>query len=276
MFLALNYSSQAAQLVESGEIKIDFFKTPDWEWLIRQASTIQPVAVHFTLEAGNGSINQIDWNQVDCLSQLTGTPFINVHLDPRQLHYPEIPVHTRAAADIERVYDVMLTDVMQLADHFGPGKIIVENSPYRGVPGNTMRICVEPEIITRLIDETGCGFLLDICHAIISSRHIGMDTYEYFLQLPTHKIQELHFAGIHHLKGQWIDHLSILKADWRWLDWVFTRIQTREWSQPWLLAFEYGGIGPAFEWRCNPVVIAKQVPMLYQRVCDLNASLSTP
>lgn len=101
-----------------------------------------------------------------------------------------------------------------------------------------------------------------------------MDSYEYFSRLPTQKIRELHFAGIHHLNGQWIDHLSVLKADWLWLDWVFTRIQMREWSQPWLLAFEYGGIGTAFEWRCAPGVIAKQVPMLYQRVCDLNSRLS--
>lgn len=154
MLLALNYSPQAARLVQSGQIIIDFFKTPDWEWLIRQASTIHPVAVHFTLEAGNGSISQIDWKQVDYLSQLTGTPYINVHLDPRQLHYPEVSVDTQAAADIERIYRVMLTDVMQLVDHFGAGKIIVENSPYRGVSGNTMRIGVEPEIITRLIEET--------------------------------------------------------------------------------------------------------------------------
>ena len=274
MFLALNYSPQAVRLVQSGQIKIDFFKTPDWDWLIRQATAIHPVAVHFTLEAGNGSISQIDWKQVDRLSQLTGTPYINVHLDPRQHHYPEISVDTQSDADVKRVYRVMLTDVMQLVDHFGAEKIIVENSPYRGEPGNTLRLCVEPEIITRLIEETGCGFLLDISHAIISSRYIDMDTYEYFSRLPTHTIREMHFAGIHRLNGQWIDHLSILKADWRWLDWVFMRIHMGEWSQPWLLAFEYGGIGTAFEWRCAPGVIVKQVPMLYQRVCDLNSRLS--
>jgi len=63
------------------------------------------------------------------------------------------------------------------------------------------------------------------------------------------------FEGIHRLNGQWIDHLSILKADWRWLEWVFMRIHMGEWSQPWLLAFEYGGICTAFECRCAHGVI---------------------
>jgi hypothetical protein len=76
----------------------------------------------------------------------------------------------------------------------------------------------------------------------------------------------MHFAGIHHIKGQWIDHLSIMKRDWRWLDWVLTRIQSGEWSTPWLLAFEYGGVGAEFEWRNKSKVIAEQVPRLRERL----------
>lgn len=155
---------------------------------------------------------------------------------------------------------------MTLVERFGPKKIIIENSPYYEGMGNTLRICVEPRLITRLLEETGCGLLLDISHAIITSQNMGMDPLEYFSQLPVHKVKELHFAGIHRIKGRWTDHLSILKRDWRWLDWVLTRLIPGDWSTPWMLAFEYGGVGAGFEWRSKPDVILDQVPKLLERV----------
>ena len=96
--------------------------------------------------------------------------------------------------------------------------------------------------------------------------NIGMDPFEYLSQLPVHKVKELHFAGIHQIKGRWIDHLSISKRDWCWLDWVLAHIRTGEWSMPWMLAFEYGGVGAEFEWRSKSDVIHEQIPKLLERV----------
>jgi hypothetical protein len=76
----------------------------------------------------------------------------------------------------------------------------------------------------------------------------------------------MHFAGIHHLDGQMIDHLSILEEDWHRLDWVLDRIRSGEWSQPWMLALEYGGVGTVFDWRSDPMVIADQVPRLLEKL----------
>jgi hypothetical protein len=38
MNLAINYSHAAARLIQSGQIDIDYFKTPDWDWLVNEAS----------------------------------------------------------------------------------------------------------------------------------------------------------------------------------------------------------------------------------------------
>ena len=266
MQLALNYSPPAVQLVQSGQIHINYFKTPDWEWIIREAQNIRPVAVHFTLEAGNNCLGQGDWNRLDQLAQITGTPYINLHLDSKQSYFPWLSVDTTLKSDIDQVLKVILSDVKLFVDRFGPDRIIIENSPYHADRGNTLRLCVEPDIITRVVEETGCGLLLDISHAVITAKQLGINPYEYLSRLPVNKIKELHFAGIHHIIGRWVDHLSILKRDWPWLDWVLSRIQSSEWHTPWLLAFEYGGVGPEFEWRCDPKILLEQIPKLYERV----------
>ena len=160
----------------------------------------------------------------------------------------------------------MFTDVMRVVERFGAERVIVENSPYRNENGKTLRAGIEPAIITRIVEEAGVGLLLDLSHAIITARYLGMDAEDYVSQLPMSKLKEMHFAGIHRIKGQWTDHLSILTRDWRWMDWALERIHSGDWSNPWLLAFEYGGLGESFEWRTDPNVIADQVPRLYERI----------
>lgn len=268
MYLAINYSPPAAQLVQSGQLHVNYFKTPDWQWLVNEAKNLRPVAVHFTLEAGNNCLNQVDWIQVEQLANSTHTPYINLHLDARQRNFPWLAIDTNTKTDNVQVLKVILSDVMRVVDLFGPEKVIIENSPYRGETGNTLRLCIEPDVITRIIDETGCGFLLDISHAIISATTIGTNPYKYFSRLPVHNLKEMHFAGIHNVNGRMMDHLSILKRDWKWLDWVLARIQSGEWKTPWLLAFEYGGVGKEFEWRSDPNVIIKQVPKILERLND--------
>lgn len=60
MQLAINYSPRAADLIRSGQIEIDYFKTPDWQWMVDEAKSLRPVAIHFSLEAGNNELKQLD------------------------------------------------------------------------------------------------------------------------------------------------------------------------------------------------------------------------
>jgi len=272
MYLAINYSPSAARLLASGEIEIDYFKIPNWDWIVEEARRLKPVAVHFTLEAGNNSLAQVDWEKVGQLAQSTATPYINLHLDARQYYYPDLSVDTTRPAEVERVYKIILSDVLRAVKHFGPERVIIENSPYQGLDGNTMFLCVEAGLITRLIKETGCGLLLDLSHAIITAKFLAMEPDEYISQLPVQKVKEMHFAGIHRHQttGLMMDHLSIQAEDWHWLDWALSCIRSGVWNCPWLLAFEYGGVGEPFEWRSNPEVIAEQVPKLYQHIKLLN------
>jgi hypothetical protein len=91
-----------------------------------------------------------------------------------------------------------------------------------------------------------------------------MDQRDYMAKLPVERLRELHFTGVHDLDGYWQDHLPALEDDWQALIWVLERIRSGEWPRPWLLAFEYGGIGEKFAGRSDPQVIAEQVPCLYE------------
>ena len=272
--LAINYSPAAAQLLQAGRLPIQRFKCPDWPDLVAEASALLPVAVHFSLSAGSGQLAQTDWERVEQLRQVTGTPYVNLHLDALQQDFPGMPRDTHEPAHIRLVTERLLHDVNAAVERFGAGQVIVENVPYqpdgsRNDPpyDKCLRPAVLPEVIRQVVQESGCGLLLDIPHARISAHNLGLDEREYLTSLPVESIRELHVTGLHTNQFGFLqDHLSMLESDWPSLEWVLERIRGGEWGSPWLLAFEYGGVGWKFEQRSDPQVIESQVPELRRRL----------
>jgi len=54
---------------------------------------------------------------------------------------------------------------------------------------------LRPEVMTRLIAETGCDFLLDISHAFCAARHLELPVMDYIKALPLEKTVEIHING---------------------------------------------------------------------------------
>jgi uncharacterized protein len=267
MELAINYSTQAARLLAECKIQLDRFKCPDWPDTIAEAQAQLPVVVHFTLSAGSGKLKKTaDWDFVARLLAQTGTPYVNLHLDPTQKEFPNISVQDLSPAEAQKVFKAMRKDVRAAVREFGSERVIVENVPFRGPKDKVFRTAVEPDRIQEIVDDTGCGLLLDISHARIAAHHLGLDAHDYLDQLPVHKLKELHFTGLHNLDGYLQDHLPVLEHDWPILEWVLGKIRTGQWANPWLLAFEYGGIGEKFARRSDPSVMVAQVPRLYTLV----------
>lgn len=274
MKLAINYSHAAARLVQQAELPIERFKCPDWPWMVEEALKLKPVAVHFTLRAGSGKLQETDWEPVKRLMEQTGTPYVNLHIEPLQMDFPSMPVDTDDPAHIKHITERLVQDVGVVVERFGAEKVIAENVTYYG-PGcpetiqrqPILRPGVLPQVIRTLLEETGCGLLLDIPHARIASHYLGMDEQEYISKLPVERIREMHVTGLHIVENGYLqDHLPMLESDWPSLDWVLERVRTGVWGKPWMLAFEYGGVGEGFEWRSRPEVIAAQVPQLAQRL----------
>jgi uncharacterized protein (UPF0276 family) len=262
MKLAINYSTQAAELLAKGQIEIAFFKTPDWPWIINQAKTYCPVAVHFNLTAGNGELARIDWQTISELMEITSTPYLNLHLEARVEDFPGLPAGSTEEQQKDRIISQALADIQSALRYFKPEQVIVENVPYHGISDKVLRPCVEPATISYILQTSGCGLLFDISHARITAHYLGISLEDYCAQMPLSRTKEMHFTGMKWVNGKLTDHLECQESDWQALVWIFQQIRNGSISSPWLLAFEYGGVGEKFAWRSDPEVIAQQVPKL--------------
>ena len=269
ILFSINYSQPAFTLHQSDSLKLDRYKCPDWPDLVEEVVQTTSVAVHFNLLAGNGHLSEADWQMVERLSALTDTPYVNLHLGAVRTDFPEISVVHPSRDQSLRIIDNFVADVSVLVEHFGAQRVIVENVPYTGSAGKTIRTSVEPEIISQVIRDANCGFLFDLAHAHISAHYLGIPVWEYILKLPLERLRELHISGAQSVSGVLSDHLALTTDDWTLLNRGLDYIRRGDWPKPWMAAFEYGGLGDEFAWRNQPEVIASQAPMLYDAIKGL-------
>jgi uncharacterized protein len=264
MEFALNYSPQAAELLRAGQIEVDRIKCPDWPDLIAEAAALRPVYVHFPLRAGAGE--RPDWGAVAALRERTGTPFVNIHLDPRREANPDIPPDSVEAEHVAVLAERMAADVAAACEVFGPEQVIVENVPYYTARGEFMRAATQPAAVCHVVERTGCGLLLDLSHARLAALSQGLDARAYIEALPVARLAELHVTGIGVNQGRLADHVRLSEGDWPEVAWALGRIRSGAWGRPHAVALEYGGVGPMFAWRSEAATIAVDVPRLYSMV----------
>ncbi len=290
---AVNYSAAAADLLREGRITVDRFKCPAWPDLIARLQGRLPLYVHLPLRVGAGRGEAIntetrcpaDWRQLESLLRRTGTPQINVHLAPFCAEFPDMPAGSDDPAHAGRLFEAAWRDVQALVARFGPERIVVENAD--DGKGVIPRLALHPELIRRVVEESGCGFLLDLAHARLAARLLGMDARRYILQLPLARTTEVHLAGIQPFAGRWLalmrqpglsredlgwfadlepgqllDHLPLADGDWEFYAWALGEIRRGAWGRPWVVTLEYGGVGRLWELLTDRDALAEQVPRL--------------
>jgi uncharacterized protein (UPF0276 family) len=287
MKLAVNYSIPTADLLRKRQIEIGLLKCPAWDDLIVEAKEIHPIYVHFPLAVGRGIGDAIDtetgqradWKKVESLLQQTGTRFVNVHLDSLRKDFPGIPASTADPAHVEMLTERTIVDLSAVAERFGTDCVIAENEYDFG--SCMMHPVLSASFIRRIIEETHCGFLLDLSHARLAARVFGTDPREYISGLPVEHIREIHVTGIQRLEGhwleavrrcdpdlatrcggEWIDHMPMTEPDWDFFAWALEQISSGVWAAPQIVAFEYGGVGGLFGALLRPDTLATQVPRL--------------
>ncbi|MDL1900797.1 DUF692 family protein [Anaerolineae bacterium CFX9] len=266
MRFALNYSPQAAELVRSGEISIDLFKCPDWEHLIAEAEAFAPVYVHFPLLVGGGLLTPDSLDQVERLAARTGTRWINAHLYPQIGDFPHLGIASLdglTSAQAAQIMAQIHADVAMLVDRFGRERVIIENVPFRAPDEQNLRLSVEPWVMNDVIETHQVGFLLDISHASLAAAALGVDERSYIRSLPLKAMRELHVTGTGIVDGYRTDHLHMQPEDWERLEWTLGLILSGEAALPDIIAYEYGGITPKFDWRSRPEMMLRDVPRLY-------------
>ena len=273
MKLAVNYSEAAVYLIDKGDANVDLFKVPDWDDLIEEAQELRPVSVHFPFHVG-AARESVDLDRAAGQMSRTGTESLNLHVVPSQERFPHLDVADVSPAAKSEVAQALTSDVAGYCERFGAAAVIIENVIYRGPERKLLRSGIEPDVLGEVVSATGCGFLLDLSHALITARSLGMDEWKYLDSLPVHALEELHVSGIHLLEGGLKDHLPLTEDDWQYLSGVIGRIKAGAWPSPRQLAFEYGGIGPVFSWRSEPSVLREQLPRLAEMVASAASGYS--
>ncbi len=263
--LAVNYSSQAARLLIEGQISVDLFKVLSNPDLIEIASYDADVYVHLPLRAGRGNLDTVDWDFIEDMLLQTNTPYVNLYLAPHAPDFPELALDTNDPVWRGRLIERMIRDVMIVKERFGGDRVILENAPWDVTPGYAVpRPAIEPEVIRQIVNETGCGLLLDLAHARISALYLGITVEDYISHLPVHSLREMHICGVQYdaYTDSWRDHFEMSEADWHLVEWAFSQIQQGKWGTPSIVALEYGGVTPRLEWRSEPSVILKELTRL--------------
>jgi uncharacterized protein (UPF0276 family) len=269
MELAINFSPQAAQLHADRRIRVDRFKCPDWPDMIEEARALAPVYVHFPLDAGTTSGRPVDLDAVEAMAHDTDTPLVNYHFVSYARDFPGEAFDTADRNVTATIIDRAASDLAVAIDRFGAGRIVLENIPYFAAAGSYMRASVEPAVLRRVIDDAGCGFLLDLAHARIAAHYLGVDPRAYVESLPLDRLRELHVTGVDWVDGKLLDHMGLADEDLAWTRWALDRIAAGDWPKPALFAFEYGGTGEPFNWRTDPQVIERDVNRLNEMIACL-------
>jgi len=290
MQLAANYSAPLAEMVRSGQLGLSRLKCPMIPHVLARAEALLPTYVHFPLVAGSGQGDATvddtgeapDWAEIEALLARTGTPHVNLHLTALARRFPRIAADSRGSADAGQVAEVFARDVLPVVRRFGAERVIVENDPPLG--GANLACSFLPEAIRQVVEESGCGLLLDLAHVRLAAQHLGLDPREYAAALPLERVREMHVSGIQLFRPEWgermraagvsadrlarlsgrhIDHLPMTDEDWVFLEWAMAEVRSGRCAEPWVVAFEHGGAGSLiWEASTDTTALREQVPRM--------------
>jgi uncharacterized protein (UPF0276 family) len=168
---------------------------------------------------------------------------------------------------------------------FGAENVIAENDQYNA--GQTLRAAYLPGVIGTVIEQSGCGLLLDTAHARIAAATLGIPFDDYLDQLPLDRVRDMHVTGVQRVNERWLDqfraagasdaevearagqlqdHLPMTKPDWDALRSVLDRVREGRMGVPRTATFEYGGVGPLWEAFTDEAMLQAQIPRLLEMV----------
>ncbi len=268
--IAVNYSRQAVELLQHKKIDIDLFKIQP---LLKEKDSLlrlRPVLIHFDFFAGQGSPDPDELGRALHLLNTSSTSYINTHLAPlkRDLrtHNKNLPEGTI----YEKAITMVIPEIMTLIDYFGPHRVIVENVPWENrFDYEIDAIAASPELMKEVVETCQCFFLFDLAHARFAAKEFGIPVRNYIERHPLDRLAELHITGLGFDKeGRYRDHMPMTEEDWSLFEWALEQIANNKWSRPWVLALEYGGIGPIYEWRSESTILEKQISRIRKLTKD--------
>ncbi len=179
--------------------------------LLQDSFTLIPHSLDLSL----GSAEGVDEVYLDKLAGLVGRispPWFSDHICFTRSNGIKLG-HLASVPYTDEALKVFVGNIQRVKERI-PFPLILENITYDVTfPSSEMS---EPRFISRLLEETDCGMLLDATNLFINSVNNGYDWRRFLDQLPMERVVQLHFVGSHRHGERLIDAHSNRTEDEIW------------------------------------------------------------
>lgn len=234
MKLAVNYLQEVQELFEEEKINfIDYLKLysingdlSPFNWCANHSN----VLFHgFVGHASNvADVKFIENRDIELQKEYYErgkTPYISLHINTN-----DAEIQTE-----EKTLETIIKNVQKVKEIFGM-EVILENVPAR-YEDRQKDFLASPEFITRVINETDCGFLFDIGHAKQAADVLKIPFDEYVNRLPMNRLVEIHLSGVTVAEDGivWPLHGKMNEEDYMFLEEAIKKYDTLQ-----IITLEYG------------------------------------
>lgn len=218
--LAADGSAALQGLVQQQQIRVEYLKVGPWmgHEHLQHVSSHYPVLLHCNDSVLSPRFSPTKLNK---LVTQTQTPWLSVHLGfPLawfnalwQRFAVPMPLFPRQLAT-----RLAVRNIRSLQQHIGVPVAIENQAQYQR---NGHQFIIAPAFITHLVRATGVDLLLDVGHAAVSAKMLGISFQAYVQGLPTEHIVELHVHRPGWRRGHLRDlHLALQDEDYTRLKWL--------------------------------------------------------
>jgi uncharacterized protein (UPF0276 family) len=164
--------------------------------------------------------------------EATRSPWLSLHLGfaAERVRFKGHMLPVSAPLSRDQLFERITDSVRRARAQLGPDvSLLRENLDY--CPEGAYEHVCEPEFIGGALEATDCKLLLDLAHAQVSARWLGLDIETYLERLPLERLHELHVSSPRAQpgnSGQLDDvHETLTEQDYALVRWVLGRARPR-------------------------------------------------
>lgn len=234
MKLAVNYLQEVQELLVEGKLDfIDYLKLysingdlSPFDWCANHSK----VLFHGFVGNASNVADFLFWENRDVELQKEyykkgKTPYISLHIN----------TNDEEIRGEEETLKTIIQNVEKVKETFDM-EVILENVPARYNDRNK-DFLASPEFITKVVNETDCGFLFDIGHAKQAADVLEISFDEYVNRLPMDRLVEIHLSGVTIGDDEkvWPLHGKMNEEDYEFLEDAIKKYDTLQ-----IITLEYG------------------------------------
>jgi uncharacterized protein len=183
-----------------------------------------------------GALSPEYLHRLAALVQRVDAPWFSDHLSFTRVPDTDVE-HLTPLWFTEESLAAVCRNLRQVNDVIAGRLFLLENITYYfPVPGNEM---TEAEFVTRVLQDSGAGLLLDVNNVYVNSVNLGFDPYEFLASIPLERTVQIHLAGGRYVEDVLVDTHSdpVHETVWEMLGYVLDRAPVKaillEWDQDW-------------------------------------------